>query len=385
MKSFLLCTLLGSALCTPIIDQVKPADQNKPPLVEVKSKRKIQLVILFDTSSSMNGLLNQAKSRLWEIVNESGALRYHGEVPSLEIAMYDYGNSGIQNNLFVRKQLDFTSDLDLVSQKLFALTTNGGNEYCGAVISDALAQLNWSSDARDLKMVYIAGNEPFNQGPVNYQEVCSIATSKEVLVNTIYCGDHMQGIREMWKDGASCAKGDYFNIDANREVVFIPTPFDDQINEYSMKINRTYVQYNSIGMGRMELQESQDMNAAHVNASVAAKRAKAKISLNYNNSQWDLIDAYLADSTVINSLDRKFLSDELKDKTNKELHLFVKTKLKEREDIQNTIADLTVKREAFIQKKKQEMNSNDEDDLGTAINNSILNKAISLGFDKHDE
>jgi hypothetical protein len=138
-------------------------------------------------------------------------------------------------------------------------------------------------------------------------------------------------------------------------------------------------------MGRMELQESQDMNAAHVNASVAAKRAKAKISLNYNNSQWDLIDAYLADSTVINSLDRKFLSDELKDKTNKELHLFVKTKLKEREDIQNTIADLTVKREAFIQKKKQEMNSNDEDDLGTAINNSILNKAISLGFDKYDE
>ena len=385
MKSFLLCTLLGSALCTPIIDKVKPADQNKPPLVEVKSKRKIQLVILFDTSSSMNGLLNQAKSRLWEIVNESGALRYHGEMPSLEIAMYDYGNSGIQNNLFVRKQLDFTSDLDLVSQKLFALTTNGGNEYCGAVISDALAQLNWSSDARDLKMVYIAGNEPFNQGPVNYQEVCSIATSKEVLVNTIYCGDHMQGIREMWKDGASCAKGDYFNIDANREVVFIPTPFDDQINEYSMKINRTYVQYNSIGMGRMELQESQDMNAAHVNASVAAKRAKAKISLNYNNSQWDLIDAYLADSTIINSLERKFLPNELKDKTNKELLLFVKTKLKEREDIQNTIAVLTVKREAFIQKKKQEMNSNDEDDLGTAINNSILNKAISLGFDKHDE
>ena len=385
MKSFLLCTLLGSALCTPIIDKVKPADQNKPPLVEVKSKRKIQLVILFDTSSSMNGLLNQAKSRLWEIVNESGALRYHGEMPSLEIAMYDYGNSGIQNNLFVRKQLDFTSDLDLVSQKLFALTTNGGNEYCGAVISDALAQLNWSSDARDLKMVYIAGNEPFNQGPVNYQEVCSIATSKEVLVNTIYCGDHMQGIREMWKDGASCAKGDYFNIDANREVVFIPTPFDDQINEYSMKINRTYVQYNSIGMGRMELQESQDMNAAHVNASVAAKRAKAKISLNYNNSQWDLIDAYLADSTIINSLERKFLPNELKDKTNKELLLFVKTKLKEREDIQNTIAVLTVKREAFIQKKKQVMNSNDEDDLGTAINNSILNKAISLGFDKHDE
>ena len=196
MKSFLLCTLIGSALCTPIIDQMEPLDQKKSSIIQGKSDRKIQLVILFDTSSSMDGLLNQAKSRLWEIVNESSALRYQGKIPSLEIAIYDYGNSGIQNNLFVRKQLDFTSDLDLVSQKLFALNTNGGNEYCGAVINDALNKLEWSSDARDLKMIYIAGNEPFNQGPVNYHEVCALAKGKEVLVNTIYCGDHIQGVRE---------------------------------------------------------------------------------------------------------------------------------------------------------------------------------------------
>jgi hypothetical protein len=382
MKSFLLCTLLGSALCTPIIEQITPVDQNKTSSMEVKSKRKIQLVILFDTSSSMDGLLNQAKSRLWEIVNESGALRYHGEIPSLEIAMYDYGNSGIQNSLFVRKQLGFTSDLDLVSQKLFALKTSGGEEYCGAVISDALNKLQWSSDPRDLKMIYIAGNEPFNQGPMNYQEVCAIAKKKEVLVNTIYCGDHLQGIRELWKDGAIGTKGDYFNIDANREVVFIPTPYDDQINDFSMKINRTYVQYNSIGEGRMQLQESQDANASRLNSSVAAKRAKAKISMNYTNSSWDLVDAYLADSTVIETLEYKFLPKELRDKTDTELHLFVKMKLKERKDIQREIAELTLKREAFIQKKKHEMNSDEEDDLGTAINNSILNKAISLGFDK---
>jgi len=382
MKSFLLCTLIGSALCTPIIDQMEPLDQKKSSIIQGKSDRKIQLVILFDTSSSMDGLLNQAKSRLWEIVNESSALRYQGEIPSLEIAIYDYGNSGIQNNLFVRKQLDFTSDLDLVSQKLFALNTNGGNEYCGAVIDDALNKLEWSSDARDLKMIYIAGNEPFNQGPVNYQEVCALARGKEVLVNTIYCGDHMQGVRELWKDGAIEANGEYFNIDANRNVVFIPTPFDDQINELSLKINRTYVQYNSIGSGRMQLQESQDVNAERLNASVAAKRAKAKISMNYNNSQWDLIDAYVADSTVINEIDHKYLPKELQQKSNKEIHRYVKIKLRERKDIQSKIADLTLKRDAFIHKKKKEMNSNEEDDLGTAINKSILNKAIGLGFDR---
>ena len=99
-------------------------------VAQAQQNRKIQLVILFDASNSMDGLLDQAKSRLWEIVNESGALRYNGEVPTLEIAMYDYGNTTIHNREFVRKQLYFTSDLDLVSQKLFALRTNGGNEFC---------------------------------------------------------------------------------------------------------------------------------------------------------------------------------------------------------------------------------------------------------------
>ena len=104
--------------------------------------------------------------------------------------------------------------------------------------------------------------------------------------------------------------------------------------------------------------------------------------MNYNNSQWDLIDAYLADSTVINEIDHKYLPKELKEKSDKEIHHYVKMKLKERKDIQREIAELTLKREAFIQKKKKEMNANETDDLGTAINNSILNKAIGLGFDK---
>ena len=76
MKSILLSSLLSSALFTPIVEQIKPISEIQfIKESQTKSKRKIQLVILFDTSSSMDGLLNQAKSRLWEIVNESGSLR----------------------------------------------------------------------------------------------------------------------------------------------------------------------------------------------------------------------------------------------------------------------------------------------------------------------
>ena len=386
MKSILLSSLLSSALFTPIVEQIKPIDEIQfIKESQTKSKRKIQLVILFDTSSSMDGLLNQAKSRLWEIVNESGSLRYNDEIPTLEIAMYDYGNTSIQNNRFVRKQLDFSSDLDLVSQKLFGLNTSGGDEYCGAVIEDALNQLEWSSNEKDLKMIYIAGNEPFNQGPVNYKEVCSIAQGKDVLVNTIYCGEYMQGVREFWKDGASCAEGDYFNINSDKKIVFIPTPYDDQINEFSNKINSTYVAYNGRGAARKSMQSVQDENAVQMNASVANMRAKAKISSNYSNGDWDLIDAFLADSTVIHKLKKEDLPTALKEKSTKELELFVAEKLKEREQIKHQIAQLSIKRDDFIKEKRAEMNDGQVDDLGTAINNSILNKAIQLGFQKLEE
>ena len=200
------------------------------------------------------------------------------------------------------------------------MRTNGGSEFCGAVIQDALLELNWSSDSRDLKMVYIAGNEPFNQGPVNYKEVCKLAMDKDVVVNTIYCGDRNQGIKEFWKDGASCSNGDYFNINSNDRVVFIPTPYDDQINELSMEVNDTYVSYGSIGTERKALQMEQDAEAMDQAPAVASMRAKAKTSSNYNNARWDLVDAFIADSTIIQNLDKNDLPKELQGKSEDELN-----------------------------------------------------------------
>jgi hypothetical protein len=347
------------------------------------SKRKIQLVILFDTSNSMDGLLDQAKSRLWEIVNETSGLRHSGEIPVFEIAMYDYGNDGIREHTnYVRKQLDFTTDLDMVSKKLFGLRTNGGSEFCGAVIQDALSELSWSTDSRDLKMIFIAGNEGFNQGPVDYKEVCKLAKGQNVLVNTIYCGDRNQGIRDLWKDGANCSNGDYFNINSNAEVVFIPTPYDDRINELSTEINETYISYGAMGSARKSLQMEQDAEALDQAPAVANMRAKAKVSSNYNNSRWDLVDAYIADPTILDEIDQKDLSEELKGKSKKEIEIHVKVKINERKEIQNQIAELSIKREDFIKAEKAKDQTVKKDDFGTAVTKSIKTRAVNQGFEE---
>ncbi len=381
MKILFFPLLISLFLLGPSFANKVSIESQRAPKSKI-SKRKIQLVILFDTSNSMDGLLEQAKSRLWEIVNETGGLRHSGEIPDLEIAMYDYGNDGIRENLnYVRKQLEFTTDLDLVSKKLFGLKTNGGSEFCGAVIKDALSELKWSNDSRDLKMIFIAGNEGFNQGPVHYKEVCDLAKGQKVLVNTIYCGNREQGIRDLWKDGADCSKGDYFNINSNAEVVFIPTPYDDRINELSSEINDTYISYGALGSARKSLQMEQDGEALSQAPAVANMRAKAKISSNYTNSSWDLVDAYIADPTIIEEIDSKDLSKELKAKSKKELEIYVKLKIKERKEIQDKIAGLSVKREEFIKAEKAKDHSLKKDDFGSAVTKSIKTRAIDLGFD----
>ena len=71
----------------------------------------------------------------------------------------------------MRLILPLTDDLDRVSEELFTLKTNGGEEYCGCVIRDAVKRLDWSRSGDVYKAIFIAGNEPFTQGPVNFHRV----------------------------------------------------------------------------------------------------------------------------------------------------------------------------------------------------------------------
>ena len=60
-------------------------------------ENKIQVALLLDTSNSMDGLIDQAKSRLWNIVNTLTTLKYNGQAPQVEIALYEYGNNGLRD------------------------------------------------------------------------------------------------------------------------------------------------------------------------------------------------------------------------------------------------------------------------------------------------
>ena len=327
----------------------EPRFKTKKPLVQV--------AILLDTSNSMDGLIGQAKSQLWKIVNEFNHARQDGEPPEVQVALFEYGNNSLSAQAgWIRKVSDFTTDLDLISEKLFALRTNGGEEYCGWVIKDALERLEWSPSPRAYQAIFIAGNEPFTQGPVDYTDPCKSAKARGILVNTIHCGDERTGVDTMWRDGARLADGKFLVINQDRAVAYVEAPQDKEIAKLSSDLNGTYLAYGRAGAESSVRQEMQDRNAATVASSGAVvARAVAKSSAHYSNRQWDLVDAAKDKDFKLDALKEAELPAAMQALPPAERKEFVEKKSKERAELQVQINTLNAAREKFVAAKMKEI------------------------------
>ena len=359
VKILMLCLLTFSLSCQA--KTKKNTAFNEPVLLSQKThhpnKQYIKVAILLDTSNSMDGLIDQAKAQLWEIVNELSYARYDNDRPNLQISIYEYGNDNLNSDEgFIRQVLPFNEDLDEISKQLFSLTTRGGNEYCGQVIQTSLDQLKWGNNADDLKLIFIAGNEPFTQGKTHYKDATSNAREKGVTINTIFCGDFNQGVSSYWKDGADLTNGDYMAINHNHATVHIASPYDSQILDLNRKLNNTYVAYGHQGRKKMQLQKEQDDNAQGYSEANAVSRTVSKSSHLYKNSSWDLVDAVELEEVVVAELDKDKLPKELQEKSPSEIKKYVEEKQKERESIQNQIQELNTKRKVYISKQESDKN-----------------------------
>jgi len=342
--------------------------QNPPP--------KIQAAILLDVSNSMDGLIDQAKAQLWNMVSVMGKAKCNEATPQIEIALYEYGrtNNDVKEG-YVKQVSSFTTDLDQLSQHLFNLKTNGGQEYCGHVIYSSINELNWDTGAANYKVIFIAGNEDFLQGDIAFTKACDAAKQKGVIVNTIYCGDRLNGIAEHWNLAGECGNGSYTNINQDAKLDEIETPYDSMLFSLNEKLNGTYISYGYNGAAGLSAQAKTDKMNYGLNRSSAAKRIAVKGKKNlYKNSNWDLVDAE-ADGRI-GRIDIKTLPDSLQKKSPEELKQIVKVKSAERSNIQQQIAETSTQRETYITtEKKKNAAANNTATLETEIERIIRQQA----------
>lgn len=358
----------------PVIDQ-QPDNQNR-----------VQIALLLDTSSSMNGLIDQARTQLWKVVNTFIDARRDGEAPFVEVALYEYGNNNNSlGNDWIRLVSPMTRDLDSLSDKLFSLKTNGGEEYCGAVIQRALGDLAWDPSDKTYKVIFVAGNEPFTQGRVDARSACKEALSKDIIVNTIHCGSRQSGIEGHWHDGPALAGGDFLVINQDRKIAHIDAPQDKRIAELSLELNKTYLGYGKKSQEAKAKQTSADLKASdNAGSGAAVQRAVTKSSKNYSNISWDLVDATRDGKIDPAKLKTEELPEEMKSLQPEERKAFVEETARKRTAIQSEIQTLNKAREAHVASERKNLANDSEKTLDQAMIEITRKQATSRGFSFED-
>lgn len=387
------CLLWGvSGASSTFAQDIKITIETKPKKVDVVSstdgkepftgqRPAVDVAILLDTSNSMDGLINQARSQLWNIVQEFAKAKKSGKTPLLRVSVFEYGNTRLPaSEDYLRQVVPLTDDLDKVSEALFALSTSGGDEYCGSVITEAIKRLDWSSEPNAYKAIFIAGNEPFDQGPVDFRTACKSAIEDGVVVNTIHCGNYDAGVRGKWQEGAQLAEGKFLNINQDEKVVHIKTPQDKIIIELNAALNKTYLWYGSQSQRKSYAtnQTVQDSNAG----SGLSSRAAIKSSSLYRNVGRDLVDTYEEDASVIEQLKEDELPTELQGLTVQERARRIAEMSKRRAEIKTELAEASKQRDAFIAKERmQQAPSAASSTLGDAFSDAIGQQLQQSGFE----
>jgi hypothetical protein len=341
---FLALVLGGLLLASPASPSPGQA-QERP----IKPRAKaIDIAICLDVSNSMDGLIGSAKAKLWDIVNDLARIR---PTPHLRVALFSYGNDNYNAEVgWIRKDLDFTTDLDDLYGKLFALTTRGGTEYVTRVCRDAVEQLKWSDDPRALKIIFVCGNEPASQDKVvSLQEAARKAKASGIIINPIYCGGARDADARDWIEFARLCGGRFSNIDQDRGVVALKTPMDKKLVELGGKLNETYVVYGKGGEAKAGNQAAQDGNALKAGSGVAAARNISKVGGLYRCEDWDLVDRCKTDPKFdVRTVPLAELSESLRKMTPDQRVAHVKEMAARRAVVQKEIDELGKQRTAYI-------------------------------------
>jgi hypothetical protein len=238
-----------------------------------------------------------------------------------------------------------------------------------------------------MKCIFIAGNEPFTQGPVDYHEACRNAAAKNITITTIHCGPYDEGIQGQWADGAKLADGQYLNIDQDKVLPLIDAPQDAELTRLSAAINKTYIPYgddHSRGVA-VARQEAQDENASKAAPAVASLRSQTKGSANYRNADWDLVDALKEKTVELKDVKKDQLPEELRKLSADELKARIEKMTTERGKIQEQIKELSAARNKHVAAEQAKLAEAGDDTLDQAVVKAVRAEADKNGFEFVEE
>jgi uncharacterized protein YegL len=364
--------------------RAKPAAEKSGLVPTIKPT--VELVFALDTTGSMGGLIDGAKRKIWAIANEVAAAK---EKPSVKIGLVAFRDRG---DAYITQTVDLTDNLDAVYEQLMALGANGGGdgpEDVNAALSDAVHKMQWSTDKKALKMVFLVGDAPPHldyQGQVQWQETARAAMKQNISINTIQCGADVE-TTAAWKNIAYASEGRYALIPQDGGVrTATTTPFDADLGRLAAELDATNFTY-----GRREERASKVASrmksaeyAAAAPAAASADRAMAKSSLGSGmKASEDLVslaDAAGGADQALEQVKADDLPDELKGKSRPEQKAVIEENQHKRAEIQKQISELSKKRAAHIKAEATKSGAPAKDAFDSEVASIVRDKGEKVGL-----
>jgi Mg-chelatase subunit ChlD len=203
---------------------------------------RIEVAFVLDTTSSMNGLIEGAKRKIWTIARHMVSGR---PAPAIKLGLIGYRDRGDE---YITRTYDLTNDVDAIYGHLMEFRAVGGGDKSESVnqaLSEAVTKLSWSKDANSLRIIFLVGDAPPHMDyldDVKYPDTAQLARRGGIIINTIQCGGDTQTMR-IWQEIAALAEGAYVQIDQSGGMTAISTPVDAELGRLSAELSRTVVPY----------------------------------------------------------------------------------------------------------------------------------------------
>jgi Mg-chelatase subunit ChlD len=319
----------------------------------------IEVVFVLDTTSSMSGLIETAKEKIWSIASTMAQAE---QAPVIRMGLVGFRDRG---DAYVTEVVDLSADLDSMYARLMQFAAVGGGdgpESVNAALAAALERISWSEDSSSTyQVMFLVGDAPPHmdyQGEAQYPEIVRSAAARGIVVNTIHCGDVAQTVGP-WTEIARLGNGRYMKVGQAGDAFAVTTPYDQELAELSAELDRTRLYY-----GSADEQAEFDLRVAateslHRVASPASQARRAVFNASAAGAAnrfgaGDLVDDVASGRVNLEDVPSDNLPASLSALSLDELNLKVQSASVRRQEVQTQIETLRDARSSYIEKKVEQ-------------------------------
>ena len=352
LKTLLILSVALTTVCG-YADSNPP--ENKEPIEPVTPQ--IEVTFVLDTTGSMGGLIHAAKEKIWAIANTLSTCE---TTPQIKMGLVGYRDRG---DAYITKITHLNSDLDAVYMDLIEFQAQGGGdgpESVNQALYEAVTHIKWDTNPETYRVIFLVGDFPPHMDyddDIRYPETCKLAAKKNIIINTLQCGQH-GNTTPIWKKISHLAEGKFFQLAQSGNAVLISTPFDNEMAQLSLELDKTRIYYGSAEVRAAQIErekvstELYQKSSASSTAQRAAYNADAAGKDNFLGKQ-ELVNNIKTKEVSLKEIQKEELPEELQKLSLKELETHIEAKSQLRQTIQKKIKDISVQRQEYILNKKK--------------------------------